>query len=286
MTSHTKSCTFALVILVLCLAVPLGNRPAEAQAMPGLAGPLSVIGSLLGGMRRGVEGDMPGLANPRSPLVFPPVFRGELRARPLYVKLSGTLTSIATGESLSLDRDITMIRDVAMFETMARCQLGRLSFRIHNDNYISGFRGDNIRVDWPNWRFGVDYDIVNKPGLRLGLNADWSPFHPSISFSDLRLGTYDLRTDQPVSAGVHAVYNGQSLWGISPSLESRYRVGLVERSKVNEVEVAAGLRGPDTVVGCLALRGGWRGTWFNLSDNAYKAEFSWSAIFGELVYYY
>jgi hypothetical protein len=179
-----------------------------------------------------------------------------------------------------------MTTDVFVVESMARSQLGRLSFRIHHDHYISGFKGDHIRVDWPLWRLGADFDIVNRPGLRFGLNLDWNPFYPTIQFSDLPLGTYNLTSDQPVSAGVHAVYNGLNFWGISPSAEGRCRVALSERSKINEVEVAGGLKGPETVGGALALRGGWRYSWLTLSDRAYVADMGWSALFGELVYLY
>jgi len=286
MTRHAPSCGILVLVFAFCLSLLTGSGPARAQGMPGLAGPLSSIGSLFSGLRSAVEGDMPGLTNPAAPVVFTPAFRGEVRGRPLYVSLSGTVTSEATGQSIVLGRDVSMLTDVVVFETMARAQLGRLSFRIQNDCYITGFLGENIRLDWPIWLLGADFDIVNRPALRVGVNADWSPFLPSLSFSDIPLGTYKLRTEQPVSAGLHATFNGLDLWGLSPSLETRFGLALTKKSKWDEVEVAAGLKGPETVLGSMALRGGWRGSWLKMTDKAFTADITWSGLFGELVYYY
>jgi hypothetical protein len=52
------------------------------------------------------------------------------------------------------------------------------------------------------------------------------------------------------------------------------------------VDLAGGVKTPETVLGSVALRGGWRYTTVELANAGYDVNLNWSAIFGELIYYY
>lgn len=280
-----------LLLLIMASTVALGASGGStfAQGMPGLPGGLlPPMQQLWGAPFRVAEEDMPGLTNPGNPFVFLPVFQGELRARLLGVFLSGTVKNLQTGQTVDIGDGFEIVRSMMTVETMARAQIGRLSLRIHYDHDISGFKGSGARLDWPLWQFGFDLDLVNTPCLRLGLNMDWFPWYPTMTLISTPLGSIKMTPDQQaVTAGVHAVYSPRTMWGMAPTAETKGYISLTPRAARNEVEVAAGLKGPATMLGSMAVRGGCRFTWFKITDPlGFEVNGTWSAFFGDVVYYY
>jgi hypothetical protein len=262
-----------------CLARPAAALPPLPNPFAGLPSPRQVIAGLM-------ECDMPGMADCNSMFVFPPVLRGELRARPLFIGLSGTVENTITGQQLDLVDDLGYVNQGILTEWMGRAQFGRFSARVHFDMYMRTFRGTRSRLDWPDFHAGFDFDLISRPAMRVGLNMDFYPERPDFFLNASPIGTVRAAFPKPSTAGFHVVLMPKTLGSLSGMLETRGRRSLRTGTRLDELEFAMGLTTPETVLGTVALRAGWRYSHIFLGTDSYDINIDWSAYFGELVYYY
>ena len=90
----------------------------------------------------------------------------------------------------------------------------------------------------------------------------------------------------PFTMGAHAVYNPiTNLWGMSGILEIRGRWSLSGAS-VTDMDASIGVKSPETVLGSVALKSGYRRTAIEFTDSQTNFETALSGWFGELAYYY
>lgn len=280
--SHLSSATKSLIAALVILAAASASAETPCQATSSYWTRIpSFIGKIL-------DYNIPGIANPFSPLVSPPCFRGEVKARPIFeIITEQTLTDPKLETSLDLEKDLGFDNRFTIIEVMVRAQAASLSIRAHYESPLSTSKTALGHLDWPPFRTGLDLDLVSSRSWRFGINADvyWeSPeFGGIVPIGGNRLITWN----RPVTAGIHAAFNPPGWGGLAPSFDSRARWPLTDSSRVTEFEVAGGLSTPQTVLGSTAIRGGWRYTRIELrnSDPA-ELDITWSGIFGELVYFY
>ncbi len=272
----------AAAILIICAV-----STASAQFQPGPGSPWPDIGAPIGGPNAAVGGDMPGLTDPGAPLVFPPIFRAEARLRPIYWQIWGNVTEAATGRRLDFQQDLDMIDTGLTLEPMVRFQVGRISLRAHSDIYLRNFSGPDGRLEIPMVRFGADFDLIQTPTLRIGVNTDYKHMSPYFRLTaDSPFGARTLNSSRPLTAGCHIDYNPLEYGGVTGSFSARGRLSFRKAIVLNQYEVAAGLRTPETVLGTVALRGGWRYTTVDFDSGLYEVRSSISGYFGEIVYFY
>jgi len=264
---------------------------AAANAHPQMAAqgqdPFADLISKLPFLRNALEERQPGLTDPASPLVQTPAFRLEARFRTLWVTMTqGGFTFPEHNLSIGFKSDLGIPDNVAMTEAMARGQIGRVSLRIHYDGYTRQFQGSQGYFQWPEFRIGADFDLVERNGLRAGVNADACTEDPTLSYS-LAAGPVELRHwPKPFTVGVHAAWNPFGWGGLSSSLEVRYRWPGKSDTRVNELELAAGVKAPQTVLGTTGVRGGWRYTIMELNQPDFQSKVKWSAPFAEVFWYF
>lgn len=231
--------------------------------------------------------DTKGMTDSSSPFIFPPIFRAEARGGPLYWNIWGSVEDPTTGTDLDFQDDLGMIKYGFLFNFALRLQVGRASARGHWDIYFRNFRGADSDLKLPTFRFGVDYDLISRPNFRLGLNLDVHEPRPQIKLNDPRVGgRYDINGGRPFTGGFHAEINPSNLGNMSASLFASYRMSLRTSSKLDELEVAAGLRTPETMLGTLGLRGGWRFSRYNFQGSGLEIKSTMSGYFLEMVYFY
>lgn len=281
--------TSALWVLLSLLVFTSHPSPVGAQiwGLPGLLGqnPLSPTSGLGGVINR----DAPGLADPSSPVVYLPFFRGELRARPQCVFLTkNQFTAPGLGLSVDLTKDLNFSETVVMIEFMGRVQMGRFSLRINQDAWLHTSRSDLGHISWPSTRLGADVDLVDTNTARLGANVDVSTDKTRFSAVVPNRGTFASDFERPITAGVHAALNPLGVGGLSFSFDTRARWPLTQHMRITDFEIAGGLKTPLTMLGTSAVRAGWRYTSLELrSENpTYEIDTVWSGVFGELVYFY
>jgi len=243
----------ALFILVFA-ATPY----ASAQSLYGYTDPIADLISRFPFFRSALEQGQPGLTDPFAPLVQPPLVRGEFRFRVLHISVTkGRLHFPDLGVTEHFKGDLGIPNNLFMSEVMVRGQVGRFSLRVHYDGYFSTFSGPKGHYQWPEFRIGGDVDVIERNGLRCGLNLDVCTDRPLLSIDDFPLmGVRDFkRWNRPVSMGLHAVWNPFGWGGLSSSLEFRCRWPMQQDARVSEYEIAVGAKGPQTVVGTTGLRG-------------------------------
>jgi hypothetical protein len=92
--------------------------------------------------------------------------------------------------------------------------------------------------------------------------------------------------DNPFTMGAHAVYNPiRNLWGMSGILEIRGRWS-VSGASITDMDASIGVKSPETVLGIVALKSGYRRTAIEFADTQNNFETVLSGWFGELAYYY
>ncbi|MDQ7783689.1 MAG: hypothetical protein RDU20_12470 [Desulfomonilaceae bacterium] len=253
-----------------------------------MAGPTSRLLSSIPLVGNLLNADFPGAANPGMPLVFPPTFHGEVRARALYLySQKQRFSNPVLGFSTDLHTDLGFNDEGALIEVTARAQAGRYSFRAHYDEWLTTFKSGNGNLSWPNYRMGLDLDLYHTPTFRFGANCDINWDHPVLNAAPPGMTAIHVEWDRPATAGVHAAYNPFGHGGLALTCETRVRWPITENSRITEFEASGGLKGPETVTGTSALRGGWRYTTIDLrKDKAFELDIVWSGIFLEYVYTY
>jgi hypothetical protein len=233
---------------------------------------------------RALEGELPGVANRVSPFLFPPVFKAEVRVRPILIGIDGEVENRDTGALLDVRSDLGYEDWGAVVEGMVRAQLSRLSLRVHKEIYLKTFEGTISRFDWPEVRLGMDLDLVDSYRFRLGLNMDYYLNKPRFSLGSSPMGSFVADWPQPLTAGAHIRFNTPDLGVISGSFEGRYSTSLLTEVRMHEVDAALGLATPQTVLGTVGLRAGWRYTIMEYSIPKWQTDLKWSGIFLELAH--
>lgn len=263
---------------------------------------LLVISSLPSAIAQGLFG----IADPGSPFIFPPGLQGEARVTPIWIGIASGNNSIpALGVDWSLRRQFNMTRDYLFIDTMLRLGVGRFSIRGHYEprEFVARTRFRNnpqlhvadARLDYSGIRVGGDVDCFVVYGLRFGANLDLDLYKPIFTEAvETDNGGKKIQGESAFTWGVHATYSPTaSLYGVSGVFEVRARWPILGTS-VTDLELAGGIRGPESVLGSAAMRFGWRSTSLDFHDNqvynnmTVRSEFDvvLSGWFGQLVYYY
>lgn len=278
----------AVYFLALVAVIVLSATPARAQSWLSMVGPAAGLLNSLPLVGRLLDSDFPGAGNPAMPVVYPPTFRGELRARGLYLfSQKQRFSNPDLGISTDLQQDLGFNDKGALIELMARANAGRYSVRAYYDEWLVTFKSNNGNVSWPNYRMGLDLDLYNCPTFRLGADCDINWEQPILNAAPPGMTAINLQWDRPATAGVHAAYNPLGNGSLAFSCEARARWPITENSRITEYEIAGGFKGPTTVTGTSALRAGWRYTTIDLrKNNKIQLDLVWSGIFAEYVYMY
>jgi len=263
-----------------------------------------------------------GFADPYSPFVTIPWFQGEVRVTPIWIGIeSGKNTLPGVGQSWDLRTTFNMNKNSLSMDAMVRIQVGPLSLRVNGEQRdflgVAKFKlqpnnpNAEAMLEFSGYRSGVDFDILNRCGARAGLNADYywySPMFTEAVMTDSHQasngdGTFTtlygkrIRGGNPWTAGIHAAYTvPRQILGAWPVFEARIRwpVKIYTSPEITDLELAAGLRGPGTVLGGLAVRAGYRRTSLSFTGSQFynggSTQSNFDAVlsgwFGELVYYY
>lgn len=236
-----------------------------------------------------------GLADSLSPLVYPPCFQAETKVTPIWMFVgSGTLTAPGQG-TWTLREDFGLSRSALFLDTMVRLQAGALSVRVHYEprgfianlgvpeNPIVTGRTD---LEYSGVRLGGDFDLVRSKTSRVGLDLDYQCYAPMFTQTVQLQAPISVVGENPLTLGAHAVYNPiRNLWGISGIFEIRGR-WTISGASVTDMDASLGLKSPETVLGSVALKSGYRRTAIEFNDSHNNFETVLSGWFGELAYYY
>jgi hypothetical protein len=128
--------------------------------------------------------------------------------------------------------------------------------------------------------------LVRKRTSRVGIDMDYQFYRPVFTQTIHPQAAAQVIGDNPFTMGAHAVYNPiTNLWGISGIFEIRGRWSLSGAS-VTDMDASIGVKSPETVLGSVALKSGYRRTAIDFNDNQNNFETVLSGWFGELAYYY
>jgi hypothetical protein len=282
---NTLSPMKAVLVLVILL---IASGSADAQVWSGISQPLGLLSTRMPSMGNQVAQQADSwLSWPASLFNFAPSFRGELRAAVMLVSLEqGKFSNSSSGVSLDFIKDLGFEKQGVLIESTARTQLKRFALRAHYDIYQKNLTGKNGNLQWPEWRVGGDFDIMDSEGLRFGVSMDALLKEPTFSYS-LPTGVSDFIVwPRPITVGAYAGYNPSDCESLSPSVEIRYRHPAVSGSLVQELEIAAGLKTPRGAKGTSALRAGWRYTSLEYDVAARRIDVTWSAFFVEYACFY
>ena len=250
--------------------------------------------------------DFFGIADPGSPFIFPPGLQGEARVTPIFIGIIGGSNSIESlGIDWSLRKHFEMTNNSLFVDSMLRFGVGRFSIRGHYEprDFVGMARYRNIpqahaaeaRLEYSGIRVGGDVDFFLVYGARVGANVDFDLYNPVFTEAiQTNGGGKKIRGESALTWGFHATYSPvASLYGVSGVFEARARWPVLGTS-VTDLELAAGLRGPESILGAAALRFGWRRTSLEFNDKqlfngaTFNTHFDaqLSGWFGQLVYYY
>jgi hypothetical protein len=278
--------TLPLAGLTIALLIGIFSTHAHPQLFSGPEGRFPVIMPPFDPVDSTMSADTKGMTDPTSPFIFPPIFRAQARGGPMLWQTWGTITDTTSGYEIDFTDDLDMLDRGFLFNFALRLQIGRASARGHWDIYYRNIEGGGSNeLELPAFRFGVDYDLISRPNMRIGLNLDVHERRPRITFDDAVLGRNRIVGNRPFTGGFHAEVNPANLGNMAASLFASYRMSLRTSSKLDELEVAAGLRTPETMLGTLGLRTGWRYSRYNFGDNL-DIKATMSGYFLEMVYFY
>jgi hypothetical protein len=240
--------------------------------------------------------DMPGLADPRSPLISLPLFRAEGQVSLVWMTISsGQVTNDRTSRSDGLREDLGLDSGQFFVDCMARLQAGRFSGRVVYEprNFVGEKRTladpaivAQSRFEYEGVRLGLDVDIAQWHLSRVGINGDMDLFSPE--FIDTIRHPVGLRMlgKRGGTLGFHIVYNPVNcFYGLSPLVEVRARWPITG-TEITDLALAAGIRIPETVFGSLAWKSGYRHTRIEYSAEHHTLNTLMDGWFTELAYYY
>jgi hypothetical protein len=249
--------------------------------------------------------ELSGLVEGYSPVISLPWLRGEMKGRVTWVQpVSGNQNIPDLGINFDLKDNFDLSAGRWSVDYMLRVQLSRLSGRLNYEirdftgtaplNNVPGQPAGTARFTYTGIRLGADFDIVQQNRSRFGLDMDFDLYSPNFTESIQTPGGKSITGAAPITLGIHGVYNPVfCFWGVSTILEGRVRWP-ISQTKVTDWELSAGLVSPETMLGTMALKGGYRRTRIQFSDSqlfqgqSFSTDFDivTGGVFGELVYYY
>ncbi|MGB6067993.1 MAG: hypothetical protein WBG50_24570 [Desulfomonilaceae bacterium] len=271
---------FAAAIVCALLLLPAASSSVEAQGLCGL-----------------LDG--------YSPVISLPWLQGEMRGRVIWERIiSGKQTIPNLGQDWDLRDTFNLTGGRLFMDYMLRVQLSRLSARLYYEmrdfdatspfQNVPGQPGSSARFTYTGLRLGADLDIVQRCRTRFGVDMDFDLFAPDFTESVETPGGKSITGPAALTMGIHGVYNPvMNFWGISPLLEVRARWPVSE-TKVTDWEISAGLASPETMLGTMAITGGYRRTSLQFKDSqvfqdtAASTDFDvvLGGWFADLIYYY
>lgn len=274
--------------------------------LPRLAAGIVCVALLLpaGGSTAAAQ-ELSGLADGFSPLVFLPRLQGEMKGRLTWAQVvNGNQNVPDLGIAWDLRDTFNLTSGHLYVDYMLRVQLSRLSARLNYEirdfdanapfQNVPSQPGASARFTYTGIRLGADFDVFQRNRSRFGLDMDFDLYSPSFTESIQTQGGKSITGPAALTLGIHGVYNPVlCFWGVSTILEARARWPLSD-TKVTDWELSAGLASPETVLGTMALKGGYRRTRVQFKDsqlfqNAGRStdfDITMGGVFGELVYYY
>jgi hypothetical protein len=263
-----------------------------------------------------VAQDFPGLANPFSPLFSFPPLQAEAKGSLIWMRLLNG-KEVAGNQSFDFRNFWGMDAGALFVDSTVRLQVGPFSARLEyamryfkGDRGFTGTRaGDGVAAfDYTGLRLGGDFDVVRWNGSRVGIDMDYDLYHPQLSVTSVlppqqnvpATGAIQLTGPTALTLGFHVIYNpSHNLYGLSPAAEGKARWS-ISGSDVTDWEVAGGLKSPETVIGTMAIRSGYRHTSISFRDWGIapvstpptgptvraQVDVTMGGWFGELAYYY
>jgi hypothetical protein len=221
-----------------------------------------------------------GFAERFVPTISMPEVGGEARISALWVGIkSGTNTLPLQGVSRDLRNAFRMNKNHFFFDSMFRLQVSRFSLRIHGEprNFVGASTYQNVlnnpaaeaRLECGGVRVGMDFDLFQRGRSRLGINVDADASPPIFTESIQTSGGIRIAGETPVTVGLHLCYSpARNYCGITAVFEmcARWPFKTFSSTELNDLEIAAGLRSPETILGSVSLRGGYRRTELAFSD--------------------
>ena len=134
----------------------------------------------------------------------------------------------------------------------------------------------------PDLRIGADLDLISTQSTRLGLDMDICPNRPFFVSATSSLGLEADVDPRLRTAGIHLAYNSPDCGTLGWSFEGRARREIsVKNTKITELDLAIGVKSPETVLGTLSLRGGWRYSNILLINKPHETKIHLSAWLGD-----
>jgi hypothetical protein len=243
----------------------------------------------------GLDLGFPGLTDAFSPLVFPPTIHAEARVTPIWVSIVSGKVSVAPEGTWDLREQFALNSGKVFLDSMGRLQIGSFSVRLH---YEPRFFAGKIRLptnpgvtaesnfDFSGVRLGGDWDLFQRNLSRIGLDVDYYIYLPAFTQAIQSQIASEIIGQNAVTLGAHVIYNPiNNFYGMSGICEARARWS-VGGTSVRDLELAAGIKAPATVMGNVALRGGYRRTMLEYIDSRYTLDAIIAGWFGEIAYYY
>ncbi len=168
-----------------------------------------------------------------------------------------------------------------MVQFMLRAQLSRYSLRAYYEPTMRNIQSSRANFYWPQWRVGLDVDLIENEAWRVGVDFDLNWDTPGFTYSVPNIVSNAVEWEKPTTFGFHATYNPVSCGTISSSFEARYRMPVIPTTKLYEFEVSGGLRFPQTIFGNTAIRAGVRITDIDVENSVTQLKTRWLGVFGE-----
>ena len=132
--------------------------------------------------------------------------------------------------------------------------------------------------------------------IPVGANLDYYLYQPR--FIEAVVGTgsgTDISSGEtPLTLGFHVVFVPSAAWnGVTGIFEGRASWSVLGTA-TTDWEVSGGIKFPETVLGAVGLKAGYRYTWLEFKDEEFyngrevlgNFDIAFAGWFGELVYYY
>jgi hypothetical protein len=277
--SPTTSRKIVLFMLAVVVSAPLW---ADSQAGAVSFSPFSMLGLPAKAALWPLQSALPMLASRGAGGRL----SGDSKYRYVFQYPSGEVINNDLGLSADLQADLDYPKENEVFESVSRVKLGRLSLRTYYYTPIRGLSSELSRLDWPQWRFGTDLDLMRTSVFRFGANADYTPSKPKFSLNGTTVGTVSFEAPSPLTAGAHFELGAAGYTGFALNMEARWRTSVKKSLDFSEVEVCLGLITRTSHLGVLGVRGGYRHTKTEFEHEPYVVHVNTNAAFVELVCFY
>jgi len=249
--------------------------------------------------------ELSGLVEGFSPIISLPRLQGEMKGRVVWSNIiSGKQSIPSLDRSWDLRENFNLTGGSFFVDYMLRVQLSRVSARLYYEmrdflatapfQNVPGQPDASARFTYQGIRLGGDFDVFQRNRTRFGVDMDFDLFAPGFTEAIQTAGGKYITGPAALTLGIHGVYNPVvCFWGISTILEARARWPISD-TKITDWELSAGFASPETMLGTMAVKGGYRRTSLQFKNSQIfqntpaSTEFDivWGGWFGELVYYY